>query len=76
MYVLLDNKQIDEAETITSLNGSDLITLTVNGAAKQITFENFARALGVTNVPSSAPKFTGNVNDPGTANIVYGAVYN
>lgn len=76
MYVLLDNKQIDEAETITSLNGSDLITLTVNGAAKQITFANFAKALGVTNVPSSAPKFTGNVNDPGTSNIVYGAVYN
>lgn len=76
MYVLLDNKQIDEAEVINSLNGSDYITLMVNGAAKQITFTNFAKSLGITNVPSTTPKFTGNVNDSGTSNNVYGAVYN
>ena len=75
MYILLDNKQIDEAETVTTISPNDLITLVINGAAKQITFNNFAAALGISNV-TGTKKFTGNVNDSGTANNVYGAVYN
>lgn len=75
MYILRDAKQLDYAEVISSLKAEDTILLIVNGEYKQITFANFAKSLGITNVPSSAPKFTGNVNDYNTEYEVYGGVW-
>lgn len=75
-YLLQDYKQLDAIEEATSIASDTMILINVNNEFKFITFANLAKSLGITNVPSTAPKFTGNVNEINTEYEVYGSIWN
>lgn len=76
MYIISNNKNIIEVENIEeidSIKPSDIIYIESNNNGMSMTFEQFAKSLGIT--LGSTPKFNGNINDDSTKNTydVWGA---
>ena len=76
---LIEPKKISDLESTSSLNNNDIIVIESDGIEKNISIENLTLAIasriGIS-LDGSVPKFTGQVNDSGTTNQVWGAVVN
>lgn len=72
-------KKISEFEKTTTANDTDVILIESGGVGKSISIDDLAVILaskmGIS-LDGTVPKFTGQVNDSGTANKVWGAVFN
>lgn len=76
---LIEPKKISDLESTSSLNNEDIIIIESEGVEKNISIENLTLAIagriGIS-LDGAVPKFTGQVNDSGTVNPVWGAVVN